>query len=187
MQPTQASYTAVMSPEEFVHYEDPFRTPRDQEDPTRRFRGSLAKGVTIWTAGAGETKAGLTVSSLMVAEGKPSHVLGLINDTTDLYGALLDSGRFVVHLLGRSDQVLAEVFAGTRPAPGGQFEDLELEDTDWGPMIIRLLPRAYCTLRDTAQPGFQKLVRGRIDKIELGDGSEPLVHYRGRYRTFGSS
>jgi flavin reductase (DIM6/NTAB) family NADH-FMN oxidoreductase RutF len=176
-----------MSPEEFVHYEDPFRTPRDQEDPLLRFRGALAKGVTIWTAGEGDARAGLTVSSLLVAEGDPSHVLGLINDTTDLYGAILESGRFIVHVLSPSDQILGEVFAGTRPAPGGTFEGLDSTQTEWGPEITRLLPRACCTFVDTAQPGYQKLVRGRIDKIEMGEGTEPLVHFRGRYRTFGAS
>ena len=176
-----------MSHDDFIHYEDPVRGPRDQENPVLRFRGALAKGVTIWTSGSDDIRAGLTMSSLLVAEGDPSHVLGLINDTTDLYGALLESGRFVVHALGRPDQTLAEVFAGTRPAPGGTFEGLDLEQTEWGPVITRLFPRVFCTFVDTAQPGYQKLVRGRIDQIEMGEGSEPLIHYRGRYRTFGST
>ena len=186
MQPGRVPRLPSMSSDDYIHYEDPFRTPRDQEDPTKRFRGALAKGVTIWTAGTGEASAGLTVSSLLVAEGEPSHVLGLINDTTDLYGAILESGRFVVHILGHSDQRLAEIFAGVRPAPGGPFTALDESQSEWGPVIDHLLPRAYCTFVDSTQAGYQKLVRGRIDNVEMGDGTEPMVHYRGRYRTFDS-
>ena len=47
----------------------PFADP--EPDPVRRLRGRLGGAVTLWTAGDGATRAGLTVTSLMVAGGEP--------------------------------------------------------------------------------------------------------------------
>jgi flavin reductase (DIM6/NTAB) family NADH-FMN oxidoreductase RutF len=49
---------------------------------------------------------------MMVAEESPSIVLGLMNETTDLYEAFNDTRAFVVHLLGARHRVVADRFAG---------------------------------------------------------------------------
>jgi flavin reductase (DIM6/NTAB) family NADH-FMN oxidoreductase RutF len=172
---------------EFVHYEDPFQTPAGSRDPAKRFRGALAKGVTIWTAGREKNAVGLTVSSMMVAEGDPSHVLGLINDTTDLYESIIATERFVIHVALATETNLAEIFAGSRPAPGGAFAALDTSDSEWGPVIASLPTRAYCTFVHETEPGFQKLIQGRIDEIDIGEPEEPSIHYRGHYRRLDSS
>jgi flavin reductase (DIM6/NTAB) family NADH-FMN oxidoreductase RutF len=124
---------------------------------------------------------------MMVAEGDPSHVLGLISDTTDLYEIIVSSGRFVIHVVTDREANLADVFAGTRPAPGGAFASLDTSVSKWGPVISGLAARAYCTLVDETEPGFQKLIRGRIDDIDIGEPEGPLIHYRGRYRRLDST
>ena len=172
---------------EYIHYEDPFRAPPDDRDPARRLRGAIAKGLTVWTAGEAASQTGLTVASILIAEGTPSHVLGLINDTTDLYEAIVATGRFVVHVLGTEDRRLAEIFAGVRPAPRGPFAELDTTQSEWGPVIAGLGPRAYCTFVDETEPGFQKLLRGRINEIDMENAEPPLIHYRGGYRTLPKS
>ena len=170
-----------------IHYDDPFATPQDKREPARRLRGRLAAPVSIWTSGESDARTGLTVSSLMVAEGKPSLVLGLISDTTDLYAAIKETGTFVVHVLDDTRRVLADQFAGLRPSPGGLFEGLDVEQTEWGPVIASLKNRARCRLLDEVESGFQRLVRGAIERIELEDLDGPLIYYRGRYRALGPS
>src|ERR671913_178577 len=49
-----------------IHSSDPFATPEQDKSPVRRLRGRLAAGVTLWTTTG---PAGLTVSSMMVADG----------------------------------------------------------------------------------------------------------------------
>lgn len=168
-----------------IHYEDPFATPADKREPARRLRGRLSAPVTVWTSGESNGRTGLTVSSLLVAEGRPSLVLGLISDTTDLYEVIKETGAFVVHVLDDSNRVLADRFAGLRPSPGGLFADLEVEDSEWGPLIASFGNRAFCSLFDDVESGFQRLVRGRVERIELDAIENPLVYYRGRYRSFG--
>ena len=175
----------MTGPERPIHYENPFATPADQRTPIRRLRGRLAAPVTIWTAQGDDGPRGLTVSSLLVADGEPGFVVGLLNDTTDLWDALQASGRFVVHVAGASDAILADRFAGQRPSPGGLFEGVTVAASEWGPVIEQFATRAYCSLESADQTGYQQLIGGRVEKLELGDES-PLLHYRGSYRCLES-
>ena len=50
-----------------IHNEHPFGTPEGERDTARRLRGRLGGQVSLWTTGTGTERAGLTVSSLMVA------------------------------------------------------------------------------------------------------------------------
>ncbi|HET7482180.1 MAG TPA: flavin reductase family protein [Actinomycetota bacterium] len=171
-----------MSEDAFIHYDDPFRTPADQRDETKRLRGALVRGVTIWTSGSEDSPAGLTMSSVLLADGTPAEVLGLISDTTALYETIGATGRFVMHILPTEAENLADIFAGLRPAPGGPFAHVAWSASEHGPVITELVTRAFCSVTSDIEVGYQRLVRGRIDSIALTDPGEPLVHYRGRYR-----
>ena len=166
-----------------IHHEHPFQTPADQREPARRLRGRLASPVTIWTAYGPDGPVGLTVSSIVVAEGKPSALMGLISPTTDLWDAIGDSKRFVVHILDDSRRELAERFAGLRPSPGGIFHGLVVQRGDHGPVLTDLKERAHCTLFDTIDAGYQRLVRGLIQEIEVAELVSPLVYFRGGFRS----
>ena len=52
--------------------------------------------MTLWTARGERRPAGLTVSSLMVANGTPPRFLALIDPLSDLYEALVASGTAAV-------------------------------------------------------------------------------------------
>ncbi|MGH2754255.1 MAG: flavin reductase family protein [Actinomycetota bacterium] len=166
-----------------IHREHPFQTPLEQRDPVLRLRGRLARGVTIWTSEGPDGPVGLTVSSVLVAEGTPSLVIGLINDTTGAFDAIGESHGFVVHVLNDSMRSLAERFAGVRPAPGGPFKGLHVENSEFGPALGDVTDRVYCRLFDSMDAGYQRLVRGAIERVELSDLRTPLIHFRGRYRS----
>lgn len=166
-----------------IHDEHPFAAPPDLRDPARQLRGRLASGVTVVTAGGPGDWAGLTVSSLLIAEGEPSRAVLLIGDTTDLWDALERSGACIVHILTAGQRELSDRFAGIRPSPGGPFAGLDVEDTPWGPAIEQMANRAYCRLERSVETGFHRLVTATIDRIDLTDLTDPLVYFRGRYRT----
>lgn len=165
-----------------VHEDHPFQAPVDQRDPARRFRGRLAGPVTIITSGEGDHRTGLTVSSLVVAEGEPSRIYFLLGSTTDLFYGLEETGKFVVHVLEAGDQSIADIFAGLRPSPGGRFAELAVEQSEWGPVLTEVKTRAYCTFEGGDEETFFIVAEGRIDKLELSDVEDPLVYFRGRYR-----
>jgi 3-hydroxy-9,10-secoandrosta-1,3,5(10)-triene-9,17-dione monooxygenase reductase component len=166
-----------------IHYENPFVDPPGERSEARRLRGRLALPVTVWTAGDAEGPVGLTVSSLVVADGEPPVVSGLVGETTDLFGAITETEAFVIHILREGDASLAEIFAGLRPNPGGLFAGLDVDPSEWGPVIRSHGTRAFCRLSAMMDSGYHKLVTGAIERIELEDEQEsPLVYLRGRFR-----
>lgn len=166
-----------------LRFEDPFATPPEWRDPARRLRGRLAAPVTVWTAGEGDRRAGLTVSSLVVAEGDPAEVLGLVSPASELWDAISTSGAFVVHVLGEGDRHLADRFSGARPGLGGPFGSLEVHQSPYGPVISTTLQcRAFCRLLGASPVGYQHLVRGAMSEVAVAQVTRPLIWFRGRYR-----
>ena len=165
-----------------IHSEHPFATPEEDRDPVRRFRGRLAAPVTIATASSKETRAGLTVSSILVADGEPARVVFLVGPTSDFYEAMSGSGRFVVHVLEKPHRNIGDRFAGLVPSPGGPFAGLEVFDGHWGPELVEIRTRLYCTFESGTDSTYHIVVEGFVDRTDLHDLIEPLVYYRGRYR-----
>jgi flavin reductase (DIM6/NTAB) family NADH-FMN oxidoreductase RutF len=160
-----------------LHTENPFAEPPDE---IRRFRGRIGGAVSLWTAGEAPDRAGLTVSSVMVANGEPAAVVGLLDPDSDLYARLVSTGRGVVQLLHWADRDLAEAFGGAAPAPGGAFRLGGWEQTAAGPALVgrtRALVR-YVESRDV---GWSSLVIAEIDEIVIAPDENALEHRRGRY------
>lgn len=167
-----------------IHYTDPFATPEEDRSPVRRLRGRLAAAVTLWTGYGPPGPAGLTVSSVLVADGEPGRVLGLVDEESDLWTAISGTGRFAVCPLGIGQQRLADRFAGLEPAPGGLFAQGERwRETGYGPVLAGERTWAGCTLDGSRRFGWSRLVEGTVREVTLGPEEAPLVHHRGRYRT----
>lgn len=146
----------------------------------RRLRGRLAAPVTLWTAPG---PAGLTVSSMLVADGDPGRVLGLVDEESDFWDALSVAKRFAVIPLGPGDQQLADRFAGLMPAPGGLFATGDWAETAHGPVPLGAGTWAGCRLDGERPYGWGLLVEATIETIMIADVAPgPLVHFRGRYR-----
>ncbi|WP_040157895.1 flavin reductase family protein [Nigerium massiliense] len=163
-----------------IHSEHPFLVPPAERDLVRRLRGHLASTVTLWTAGEGRDRAGLTVSSMLVAAGEPGRVIGLIDPDSDLADALHETGRFVVSVLGPGQRPLADAFGGVDPAPGGGFAQAPFVQTPWGPRPEASAVWAGCTVEDERVAGWSSVLTAVIDGAAVGAG-EPLLHLRGRY------
>lgn len=165
-----------------IHDSHPFADPPSARDAVRAFRGRLASGVTLWTAVGERRPVGLTVSSVLVANGTPPRLLALLDPLADLTDALLGSGRAVVTILGHGHRRLAEVFAGEAPAPGGAFRQGGFTDSQWGPVPADAGVWAGVRLERTTEAGWSVLASTVIEHLVAGGGDDPLVHYRGDYR-----
>jgi flavin reductase (DIM6/NTAB) family NADH-FMN oxidoreductase RutF len=176
-----------------IHSDHPFATPAAERDPARRLRGRLPSPVTVWTSGDGGDRAGLTVSSTVLAEGDPALLLGLLGPDTDLWERLERTRTAVVNVLTWKHRVLADVFAGLHPSPGGMFRTGEWAQGDAGPVLRDAGAYATVRLRDAREAGRSLLVETEIVEVVLPDvgaaadsrnGSEDdaLLYLRGRYR-----
>ncbi len=175
-----------------IHPEHPFRTPEPDRSPVRRLRGRLTAPVTVWTSHHAGRSYGLTVSSMLVADGEPGRVLGLIDPDADLWDSVRDSGAFAVSVLDWRHRQLADAFAGVAPAPGGVFRLADWTETEWGPVLDSTGTWAGCRLADPRprDVGWALLVEGIVEHVQLtpesvtgeaGPEDGPLLHHRGRY------
>jgi flavin reductase (DIM6/NTAB) family NADH-FMN oxidoreductase RutF len=160
-----------------ISNQNPFAEP---PDAIRRFRGRIGGAVSLWTAGEGESRAGLSVSSVIVANGEPAAVVGLLDPDSDLYAALVGTGRGVVQLLDWADRDLAEAFGGVAPAPGGLFRLGDWEQTPAGPALVGRT-RALVRYVESSELGWSSLVVAEIDEVVITADEDPLEHRRGRY------
>jgi 3-hydroxy-9,10-secoandrosta-1,3,5(10)-triene-9,17-dione monooxygenase reductase component len=165
-----------------IHSTDPFAGAESDKSDVRRLRGRLAAAVTVWTAPG---PAGLTVSSMLVADGDPGRVLGLIDEESDFYDAVERAGVFAVTPLGPADRQLADRFAGLMPAPGGVFAAGQWRQTEFGPVPATAPTWAGCRVVSRRQSGWAMLVEATIETFHLEPAAAPLIHFRGRYRELG--
>lgn len=166
-----------------IHDTHPFADP--DPDPVRRLRGRTGGAVSLWTTGAGPGRAGLTVSSFLVAGGEPARVLGLVDPDSDLADSVDVGDALVVQLLAWGHRDLADQFAGTAPAPGGPFRQAAFTETAWGPRLADATTWAGVRLVAAEPTGWSRLLTCLVEHVEVGDDVEPLGHRRGRYSRLG--
>lgn len=167
-----------------IHSTHPFAD--DAPDQARRLRGRLGGAVSLWTAGDDATRAGLTVSSLLLANGEPPRLIALLDPDSDLADELTRTERAVVHLLSWHHRDLAEAFAGTAPAPGGPFRMASFTASPYGPVLADATTRAEVSLESAIEVGWSLQVTCVVDHLLVGDDAAPLRHHRGRYQQLGS-
>jgi flavin reductase (DIM6/NTAB) family NADH-FMN oxidoreductase RutF len=161
-----------------IHAGHPFA---EEPDPARRFRGRVGGTVSLWTSGEGAGRAGLTVTSFVLGAGEQTRVLALLDPDAELTETLLATGVGVVQLLSWEHRDLAEMFAGTAPAPGGRFSHAAFAETAWGPRLTTATTWAGVRVESDQEVGWSRLVTTVVEELEVGDDDEPLQHRRGRY------
>jgi len=167
-----------------IHSDHPFLTPEPDRDPVRRLRGRFASPVTLWTSvDADGDRVGLTVSSMLIADGDPPKVLALLDPDSDLWEAVERSQTAVIQVLSWRHRALADAFAGLTPAPGGPFRLADWEDTPWGPVLLDATAWAGVRLSGgkPRRVGWAIAAEAVVERVELGDDTDPMAHRRGGY------
>lgn len=162
-----------------IHAQHPFAPPPEQRDAARRFRGRLVSPVTLFATGTGRERAGLTVSSVMVALGEPPLVVGLIDPDSEFALALTDA--LTVWILTEADRGLADAFGAVAPAPGGPFRLTEVADTAWGPRPAASRSWLGARVVERRPLGWSEQIVAEIEHVQIVD-DDPVAHLRARYR-----
>lgn len=169
-----------------IHSEHPFLPPDGERSTVRRLRGRLPLPVSVWTAVADGRPAGWTVSSMLVADGQPAQVIGLVDEDAELAEAAQQSRTVAISLLSWMHRGLADAFAGVAPAPGGLFRLGSWTDTAWGPVLEGAVGWVGARLVDGVpdHAGWALLLRAAIEHVEVADApvDGDLAYLRGRYR-----
>jgi flavin reductase (DIM6/NTAB) family NADH-FMN oxidoreductase RutF len=168
-----------------IHSEHPFLPPDDERSPARRLRGRMPLPVSVWTAELDGRRVGWAVSSLLLGDGDPPQLVGLLDEDSELAEAIQQTRTVAVSLLGWGHRGLADAFAGVMPAPGGAFRLAEWADTAWGPVLTDATGWLGARLDDgdLDHAGWALLVRAAVEHAQVNEPSDGVLGYlHGRYR-----
>jgi 3-hydroxy-9,10-secoandrosta-1,3,5(10)-triene-9,17-dione monooxygenase reductase component len=163
-----------------VHADDPAAVAA-----ARQFRdvlGRFASGVTVVTSISGGVPVGLTCQSFSSVSLDPPLVLFVPARTSRAWPLIQRSGKFCVNFLG-ADQ--AEV-SNTMASRGvDKFADVKWTPSQatGSPLLEGVLGYVDCTIHAVHEAGDHYVVIGRVLDLDAGDADEPLLFFRGGYRT----
>ena len=147
----------------------------------RRF----ASGVTIVTAGTGDQRAGITVSSFTSISLDPPVVMVAINTESSAASVILQSEHFAVHILSHEQEILSERFAQRIP-----WEE-KIRGTVWrtgrsgAPILEGPATVVDAVLIRSLVVGTHTVMFGRVLDIAMPPETPrtPLLYYDQNYRT----
>lgn len=170
--------------EDVVVHDDP-----EARAAARRFRdvlGCFASGITVITTMSGDEPVGMTCQSFSSVSLDPPLVTFIPSRTSRAWPMIQRSGRFCVNVLAADqEQVSAQMatrgidkFAGLSWRPAA---------ATGSPVIDGTLAHLDCTIHGVHEGGDHYLVVGRVEHLEMhaedAAATEPLLYFKGRYRT----
>ncbi|WP_341992128.1 flavin reductase family protein [Azorhizobium sp. AG788] len=144
----------------------------------------LAGAVSILTVGEGESRTGLTASSLTSFSVDPPTLLICINRSSSARPELLRGGVFAVNVLRPEQQALAEQFAGL----GGLHGAARFTGGHWttlatgAPVLDDALASFDCRLEEVIERHSHMIVLGRVVATRLSEHAEPLLYWSRGFR-----
>ncbi|MQW75362.1 flavin reductase [Nocardioides sp. dk4132] len=147
----------------------------------RRVMGQFASGVTVVTAIDDGEPVGFVCQSFASVSLDPPLVLfcAALGGTT--WPRIQRAGRFSVNVLAEEQQDLCARF-GSRA--GRRFEGLDWARSRWGtPSLPGVLARVHCEIDAVHRAGDHDVVIGAVDELEWVGHADPMVFFRGAFRT----
>lgn len=153
------------------------------EGKFRRVLGHLAAGVTIVTSRDADARpSGLTATAVCSVSLDPPLVLVCVDANANTLKVVRESRVYALNFLAAGARELADRFAS---AASDKFDGVAFEAGETGsPRLASAIAWCECLLEEAIAQGDHVILVGRVLEAGLGDGdTEPLLHFRGRYRT----
>lgn len=155
--------------------------PDVSADGMRSVLGRFCSGVVIVTAIGDGGPMGFTCQAFASLSLDPPLVSFFASHGSTTWPRIRDVGRFCVNVLAAGHEELSdrfavsgsEKFAGVawQPAPSG------------APVLHGVCAWVDCTLHAEHPGGDHHIVVGRVQALGASDDAQPLVYYRGSYRS----
>lgn len=158
----------------------------------RRFRdtlGCFASGITVITTMSGDEPVGMTCQSFASVSLDPPLITFVPARSSRAWPAIQRSGRFCVNVLA-ADQ---EHVSGQMATKGiDKFAGISWQPAaaTGSPVIEGTLAHLDCTIHAVYEGGDHFIVVGKVEHLEAHPEdaavAEPLLYFKGRYRTTDS-
>ena len=151
----------------------------------RRFRdvlGRFASGVTVVTAISGEEPIGMTCQSFSSVSLEPPLVLFLPAKSSRSWPLIQRSGKFCVNFLAADQAGLSNTMASRGVDKFADVTWTPSRETG-SPVLDGALAQVDCAIHAVHEAGDHYLVVGRVLDLVTSSDEEPLLFYRGEYRS----
>jgi 3-hydroxy-9,10-secoandrosta-1,3,5(10)-triene-9,17-dione monooxygenase reductase component len=164
-------------------------TPIPADDPAaaeraRHFRnvlGAFATGVTVVTSMSDGEPVGMTAQSFSSVSLNPPLVLFCPTKTSRAWPMIHRSGHFCVNLLAEGQQDLSNTMARSG---ADKFAGVAWTPSKTGaPLLDGALGYVDCTIFAVHEAGDHYVVIGRVEDLDVTDQENPLLFYKGSYRS----
>ena len=146
-----------------------------EEQDFRDVMARLAASVVVVSARLGTGFRGLTATSLVSISTEPPLVLVSLERSTVTRNAVLETKAFNVSVLTRSQEFVAERFAGRAPAVAASWNEVPHHLGANGlPLIDGCAAWLECKLVQVHEAGDHDICVGDVEAATKGDG-EPLI------------
>lgn len=160
----------------------------DSEEAQARARlfrdvlGRYASGVTVITTMAAGQPTGMTCQSFTSVSLDPPLVAFLPTRQSRAFAAIQRAGTFCVNFLSDGQADLSNQFASSGD---DKFAGVEWAPTagTGSPRLSGIVGHVDCTVHAVHEAGDHFLVMGKVVDLAVGDAEDPLVYYRGGYRS----
>lgn len=145
----------------------------------------LAGAVSVITTGTGSDRTGFTATSVTSFSADPPRLLFCVNRASSSWSTLRDYRSFGVNILDSEHQDVADRFSGRQGEKGAErFRGQRWKTLVTGaPLLEGALAAIDCTIDDVIERHTHAIVIGRIEAVDLGRWSDPLLYWSGLYRT----
>jgi len=144
-------------------------------DAFKEAMAALPAGVVVVSAGDADGVRGLTASTFTSVSLEPPLVLVCLDRLTRTRDAIAASGLYNISVLERSQEFVAERFAGRAPLVGPAWRDVPHDLGASGLPVVRGCVAWFeCVLRDLYPAGDHEIAVGEVTAAGRGPG-EPLV------------
>ena len=152
--------------------------------PLKEAMRSLFGGVSVITAGSGEARTGLTVTSATSLTLEPPTMLVCVNRSASAWPVIQRERHFCVNILDARHQHIADRFAGRGGVAGAE----RYEGSRWRQFVTGAwgLEDAAavvdCAVEEIIERHSHAVIFGAVQWVHLGGGSDALVYGHGSYR-----
>lgn len=150
----------------------------------RKFRdvlGQYASGVTVITTVRHGVPTGMTCQSFTSVSLDPPLVAFLPMKTSRAFAAIRQSRQFCVNFLAVDQADVSNQFASLAE---DKFDGVAWQPTALGsPRLEGTVGWVDCSVEAVHEAGDHYVVIGRVQDLEVGDATRPLLFHRGQYRT----
>ena len=148
----------------------------------------VAGGVSVLTAGEGDERTGLTVTSAASLSIDPPTMIVCVNRNASAVPVIARRRHFCVNVLSAEHESVADRFAGRGGAKGAaRYEAVESRPQATGALALEgAIATIDCEVEEMIERHSHVIVIGAVRAVTARPG-EPLVYSRGRYHRLAQS